>query len=332
VGPVGRQGATESPATTGTRTRSKPHRGANAHTVASITLPSAPPHATLFPVEMGGRVAGAYGVRVLGLEDTTRLPDAPESWPEWDVACEVGPDGHRQLFIDDDAAFLRLGDGTEIELMRAGSGGRASIRLSGPVHPADLAHPYLAPLGILAAHWSSRVPIHAGAFIVDGGAWLIPATPGSGKTTTLAAVAQAGGVVVADDLAVISAELDVFCGPRFVDLREDASRALAAGTYIGMLGVRERWRMDLGPAPSQVPLAGIVIPAWGEASMERLSMAERFRLLIPHIAIRRPGGWADLLMEVLTSVPVIQWTRPAGIGGLPHQAAQLMDDLTSVPA
>jgi hypothetical protein len=77
---------------------------------------------------------------------------------------------------------------------------RGDAHLHGPVPLPDdlLVHPYLAAGAGLASRLLGRDALHAGAFIVDGGAWLLFAGRMGGKSTLLATLSGTGVPILAD--------------------------------------------------------------------------------------------------------------------------------------
>jgi hypothetical protein len=119
----------------------------------------------------------------------------------------------------------------------------------------ELIHPLLGNIAAAAAVRGPLTALHGGAFSIDGGAWLLPGISMLGKSTLLAALADAGVPVVCEDVTVIRDER-VLAGPRIIDLRPDAARAL------GVPGVKARGetrhRMMLPPIAAECALAGVV--------------------------------------------------------------------------
>ena len=177
---------------------------------------------------------------------------------------------------------------------------------------------------MVGAYWESRIPFHAGAVGIEGKAWLVAAAKGGGKSTTLGLLALSGHPVLADDLSVVGSDLEVHRGPRFVDLRGDVADALGIGRYIGVLGVRERWRFDVGDAPLTLPLAGLIIPSWGDFAIEPIRGSARLAAVAPCVSLRVPGPWDELFMDVSLTLPVLRWTRPRGLASADGAVAQLL--------
>ncbi len=135
---------------------------------------------------------GAYGFRLSGVDAATELlaPVEPD-WPELELLAVVDdapPPPHDR--VSEDRAELTLRSGGWVELDRDAS--RATYHLHRRVRDGDLLHPYLAPVAALAARWLGRESFHAGAVIVDGGAWALLGDKEAGKSSTLAHLALTG--------------------------------------------------------------------------------------------------------------------------------------------
>lgn len=275
---------------------------------------------------------GLYGVRVTGLGNESSLAPVPSAWPAWHVVAEqdLDLDVDRTESVGPDAAFIRFGDGSTAEAWREDAGGRLRLSLVRDVGGNNLAHPFLAPVGMLSAYWGDRLPLHAASFGLDGRAWLLAAGKEGGKSTTLAMLELAGYPALADDLTVIDSNLAVHRGPRLIDLRQDAANALGVGESVGKIGIRERWRYRIGDCPLTLPLGGIVIPSWGEPDVELIVGSERLPTLGQSLALRIPGSWAELLMDIALSVPVLRWKRPRELRTSRQPLDQLLDAIRAV--
>lgn len=176
------------------------------------------------------------------------------------------------------------------------------------------------PLGtVVAACWAllhGSWGLHGAAVVVDGRAWVLLAAPGGGKSTLSHALDRAGLPVLSDDLALIT-DGRVQAGPRVIDLREPSARALGVGSRLESGQGRVRWRVPLGEAPAQAPLAGVVELAWGEGAptLTRLGISERLALLREHdgMALGAPSP-VDLLD--LVPSPFLRLTRRRTFAGL----------------
>lgn len=254
------------------------------------------------------RPSGCYGFRLAGVDGgRALLVDAPADWPLLDVRQEAasgtGPAVDR---VGADRAELPLHDGwATVDRSPA----RATFHLHRPRPAGDLIHPYLAPAAALVARWAGLESFHAGAFVAGGGAWVVLGDKEDGKSTTLAHLALEGSEVLTDDLAVLDHGC-VLAGPRCIDLRESAAAQLGVGEPLGVVGVRERWRLPLDPAAPCVPLRGWVRLAWGdEVSVEEVRGAERMLALLPFRSVRLTPEEPRALID-LGSLPMLRLRRP----------------------
>jgi hypothetical protein len=236
------------------------------------------------------------------------LSSAEPAWPALTLVRlldETPPPPHDR--VGESRAELVLRSGGWVELDR--SDARATYHLRHHASDGDILHPYLAPVAALAARWLGRESFHAGAVVVDGGAWAVLGDKESGKSSTLAYLALGDHTVLSDDVLVLERG-DVFAGPRCVDLRGEPAERLGVGEPLGVVGVRERFRLELGPAPTRVPLRGFVSLEWGsEVSVEPVRGAERLLALIPHRALLLETSTPADLLE-LSALPFLRLRRP----------------------
>jgi hypothetical protein len=217
------------------------------------------------------------------------------------------------------------------------SGGRISIHdepptvdlcLHRPVAEECVMQPHLAAAAAALGIWSGFEALHGGAFVHSGRAWALLGDKGAGKSTTLGQLALAGCAVLADDL-VIWRDGDVLVGPRCIDLRAEAAGVLGVGRPLGVVGTRERWRLDLPDAPAAVPLAGLIRLDWAEeATLRPLSVAERLTLVLASGALPIPVTPSVSAMELASSC-VLSWSRPRDWDGSEDAIGVLLDCLGS---
>lgn len=141
--------------------------------------------------------------------------------------------------------------------------GATAIYSGPPLSPDELVHPYLCPTAAVFSRWQGREAFHAGALIVNGGAWALLGPKEAGKSTLLAAHAARGGQVLADDLVVVDHDL-AFAGPRAIDLRSPPLDEFASETSVTPARSGSRWRVTLRDIAPSVPLLGWVFLRWGE--------------------------------------------------------------------
>jgi len=209
----------------------------------------------------GPRV-GAYGFALTGFEDSVEswLNPAADHWSEVAVAQRIGP-ASRETVIDDERARIALVGDRSVEIVRS----PASVCFVGEsrLSSAAMIHPFLAPAASKLAKWNDWITFHAGAFVVNGEAWLVASGRNGGKSTTLAALERKGYPVLADDLVVATRDGQAMCGPRSVDLREKGR--FPGAVDIGHVGERRRWRLKLeNPVPPESPIAGVIRLEWSD--------------------------------------------------------------------
>jgi hypothetical protein len=269
---------------------------------------------------------GAYGLRLIGLEDAhDLLVPAEESWPHIEVSARVGDASPAEQWVRRESALLRLASGGQVEVdwIR----GTAVFTLPRAVTAAELVHPYLSTLAAVACHRDGREGFHAGAVVAGDGAWVVIGDKGAGKSSLLAVLALRGVPVVADDVVVLDDRDRALAGPRFIDLREGAARELAAGTSIGVVGARERFRMPIGPVPPATPLRGFVRLEWGdEPAIAPMPPARRLQELYAQRIARLEPADARPMLE-LSTLPMLELRRPRDWSGAGAAADLLLEAL-----
>jgi hypothetical protein len=237
------------------------------------------------------------------------LNEVPADWPQVAVTVRVAPSPGSLVEWGPDRASHALRGGHHIEIRREPL--EVELVLSRPTAPECVVAPHLTSAASTIALWRGLAAIHGGAFLHEGGAWVLLGDKGDGKSSTLGWLANAGVPIVTDDLVVCD-EGDVLAGPRCVDLRAEPARHLDAGRDLGVVGTRERWRIDAPACPPRSPLRGWIFLEWGhELAVTRLSPVQRMSRLAQHRAIAVP--WEDpvALLELATR-PAFVWHRPKG--------------------
>lgn len=268
---------------------------------------------------------GAYGIALQGIPAAGELlGPAAADWPVLRVEQRVAP--HHSRIVphwDDDVARFNLPGGGKVEVDRATM--VAAFELPTPAADQHIVHPFLAGAAAMVSRWHGREALHGAVFMVGDGAWAVLGEKGSGKSSTLGWLARQGIGVVTDDLVVIEGDT-VLAGPACIDLRGDAAGLLGLGKHLGVVGARERWRAVVAPAPARVPLAGWILPTWGDSvDVEVVPARDRLPWLLgnltlravvdpitfldlarlPTFALRRPPRWDSIdpamnrLLEVL---------------------------------
>ena len=258
-------------------------------------------------VEAVQQPLGAYGLRLEGLDGAAHLlADAEPTWPRLRIEARLGPIEEGPEEVGDNHASFRLRTGGRVLVSRPD--GRAIISTARALSQSEIVHPYLAPVAAVMAYWFGRESFHGGALQVGDAAWGVIGDRDSGKSTLLAHVAIGGGGVVADDQLVVEGDT-CFAGPRSVDLRRSAAAKLG-GAALGVVGARERWRVQLGAVPSKLRLAGWFFLEWGDAlDLTPVVGAQRLDRLARHRGLRIPPRDPSLLLD-LAELPSFVLRRP----------------------
>jgi len=184
--------------------------------------------------------------------------------------------------------------------------------LPAPVVPGAFVHPLLT-LGIsVHARWRGDVTLHAGAFETPNGGWGIMGARQAGKSALLAALAERGCPIVADDLLAVL-DGSAWAGPSCVDLRPDAAGRFASSYFLGMVGGRPRHRLSTPPGRVQVPLRGFFVLDWHDRlaiEAEPLQAAERLQWLYRQEYISLVGWPEPEKLLPIAVLPAWRMTRP----------------------
>lgn len=259
--------------------------------------------------------AGAYGLRVLGLDDPVGAglnPLDEVDWPAMTIRRTTwDPDDLPENHVSEDRARFRLLGGGWLEVVRADA--TATFHLAEPGTDRDVAHPLLAPVGALHAWWTGRETFHCAGFVHEGRTWALAAEKETGKSTLAAQLALRDVPVVADDMLVLSHDLDTcLAGPRLVDLRQPTADHLRAQgvTFVDVRG-GERARLELAPVPLVTPFAGFVLLVDGDDApvVRRVPVAERMERLAAHRGLRREPTDPTVFLDLATR-PVLELARP----------------------
>lgn len=208
----------------------------------------------------------------------------------------------------DDRALIHFGRSDELHVDRASR--VATLVTEDPPGVGELVHPCFTRAATAFATWQGSLAVHAGAVATPQGAWGVAGETRAGKSTLLAAMALAGHTVLVDDLLVVSADGEVFGGPRCVDLRTPAPEALGVADRVTPARATGKLRLGLGPSPAQLPLAGWVVLAWGdELRLDALRARERYDLALALRSWLAPPKDPQTLFA-LTALPVWRLTRP----------------------
>ena len=254
-------------------------------------------------------VRGAYGLGVVGaIGAAAPLVAAAPGWPQLEIERQIGTASSHRSLIGADRAEIALMAGDQLMIDRLPL--RATFTTARPLSDEALVHPYLAPAAAVAGHWLGREAFHGGALVLEGGAWAVLGDKESGKSSLLAILAQQGLGIVADDALIVEREL-VFAGPRSIDLREEPARELDAGETIGIVGDRERWRLQLDPVEAANPVRGWVFLAWAESTdVTAVSAGRRLQRLLRYRMIKGLPPPDPAGMLELATLPAFQLSRP----------------------
>lgn len=251
---------------------------------------------------------GAYGFRVQGPAGLERLLALAEpDWPRYTVSVDVGETRVVEEFVTDGAARLRLRTGGCVAIDR--EPGVIAYTVPAPLSPDEVAHPFLAPVAAVVAHWHGRESIHAGAFVLGDAVWGVVGDRFGGKSSLLAALAARGVDVFTDDMLVAEGDT-AFAGPRSIDLREEAATELGVGTDIGMAGARPRWRVRLGAVAPRARIAGWVFLDWApEIDVVRVPASDTLQRLLRNRGIRLAPPDPSAFVH-LSALPAWELRRP----------------------
>lgn len=251
---------------------------------------------------------GAYGFKITGdsvdsklynpVEDDRPTITIKQRSLSRETYKNVTEDGHIEIpLIGGGAAIMERGNGTGI------------LELPNRLTPDELAHPYLAPVASVFADWLGHTVLHAGIVHIEGKAWGVVGEREAGKSTLMAGLALAGLPIGADDLMVINGST-VFSGPRTLDLREGAANYLKEGRGLGVIGMRERWRLDLEDAEPSLPLGGFIFPSWGDdITITSCPLAKRLDTFVNGRSVQIDPMDPQAAMR-LARYPALNFVRP----------------------
>jgi hypothetical protein len=122
-------------------------------------------------------------------------------------------------------------------------------------------------------------------------------------------LALEGQPIFSDDTLVLEGSA-AFAGPRTIDLRADAARELGVGVGLGVVGARERWRLELPPVAGRLPLRGFVRLRWADSvAITPVAARDRLRELGSHRVVRLPPRDPGRLLG-LAALPMLTLNRP----------------------
>lgn len=266
---------------------------------------------------------GAYGLTISGIDDARHLVDLADGpcWPEVTVGYSESSNPCEN-FLNHDIAQVLLANGECARLERIER--RGTLLTMRPPDDGRMIHPFLSAVGATFAWWDGREAFHGGAFVHEGGAWLVLGDNGSGKSALLAHLALSDVPVLADDLVVV-ADGNVHAGPRCVDLRESARDALALEGRTTAVRGDARFRLTLPAVQPTTPLRGFIFLRWADtAGVRALPPTERFPRLAAARAVSIHSPWPQLLID-LASIPALELSRPQDWSARARTADLLFD-------
>ncbi len=271
---------------------------------------------------------GVYGMAIEGLPGATALlrPVPPDA-PVLRVSHERGEPSLTGVAVGEDRAAYRLrAAGGEVRLDRAE--GSATFVMQREYPDEAFVHPFLALAAAIFSRWWGRDALHGGAFVHDGGAWVVLGAREAGKSSLLAQLHRLGVPVLSDDVAVVS-DGQVLAGPGSIDLRGPAAQHLGTGTPLGRVGARDRWRVLLPAGPVSAPLRGFVLPSWGGAcEVVAVPPLARLPLLMSNTALNRPPVDPQRFFA-LAAHPALELRRPRDWAQLERSARLLLEQVTA---
>lgn len=266
---------------------------------------------------------GAYGLCLPDLPGAADLlVDAPKGWCEWRIDRRVN-EGRPPEFVRQTHARFRSEPRGWVDVDRARH--ISTLNLPRAVRDSEVVHPYLASTASVAAHWHDMQGFHAGAFMVDGRVWALLGDRGAGKSSLLAYLALEGLPILTDDVLVLRGST-ALAGPRCIDLRADPASRFNIGEPLGVVGTRERWRLNVGPVDPEAPLAGWVCLDWGDTSIDIVPPPDRIRALFGSLSLRVNPSAPDTLIE-LSALPMLVLKRRQDFGDLDRDVARLLSYL-----
>lgn len=265
---------------------------------------------------------GVYGMRITGLEGVDHvLRPAEDSWPELEVRHSVGRRVLTEDHIGDTSAAYRL-EATQADVRLDLTAMTVDFTTEEEYAEEAYLHPFLGLAAGAFSRWLGRDAFHAGAVEVGGRAWGVMGAREAGKSSLMAMLHLQGHGVLADDVCVVDGTR-VLPGPASIDLRQGAAEHLGCGDDLGVVGARQRWRVRLAPDIRPAPLAGWVVPAWGDVEgVRHLPAAARVAHLFQNLGLTRAPKDPVRLLD-LARLPVVEWRRPRDWASAEGSASRL---------
>jgi hypothetical protein len=272
---------------------------------------------------------GAWGLRFPQVVGADQVMVAAPHWPcvGLSVHYDVNDDQPVDSEWDERGMRVPLQAGGYLKISWPAE---VDLTLRSTPAPECLIQPHMSTAAAALAMRHGRQPFHAGAFIVNGEAWGVLGAANAGKSTTLA-LAQARGLpVLTDDLLVVDNGA-AYAGPRCIDLRPEAAEVLGMGTDLGIVGLRERWRVYLDECAPQAPVRGWIVPKWGNTELTPVRPGDRLPTLLAHSALQGITMNNPDQYLALASLPTIVWARPQDWSAVGPSLDRLLDEIASIP-
>lgn len=273
--------------------------------------------------------AGAYGLQVELDGGEGLLGPAGADWMPWELRVDCSATGLERppagsAYVDQNEAMNPIDGGGWALVDRLAA--TTTFRLAAPPGAPALAHPLLSFTGAVVAWWRGHNAFHAGAFVVAQRTWAVIGAKQAGKSSLLAALAEAGHQVLSDDLLVIR-DGRCLAGPRAIDLRAEVSARFPRATPTASIAGRTRWRLPLGAVAAEAPLAGWITLGWSDrARLIELPVVERMPLVAGAFAIHLPPPDLPGLLG-LAALPMLRFERPRELDQLDVSARVLAERL-----
>jgi hypothetical protein len=255
-----------------------------------------------------GVADGAWGLRFPSLSAAAHvLVEAPQ-WPavSLDIRYLAAAVDDRSSDWDSRGMHVTLPTGGAVQIAWPFD---VTLSLQGHPIPECVVQPHLTTAAAAISLRRGFQPFHAGAFEHNGQAWAVVGSRESGKSSTLALAHRLGATVITDDLLVIDRGL-ALAGPRCIDLRQEAARVLETGEELGIVGLRERWRVRVGACAPGTAVAGFIVPTWGDDEVSVLPPVRRLQVLFSNSALQGVTMNEPDEYLRLTSLPMVSWVRP----------------------
>lgn len=275
---------------------------------------------------------GAYGLRLPDLAASgllnaghagaplVRVDQRPGDGEEPTGMVRLAP-GYARFEIEPGVAEVTRGGASD------GRYGTIEFATERPVDAAHLVHPFLARPVAMLSRWMGRHTFHGGAFLVGDGAWIVVGDREAGKSTLLATVAARGHPVMCDDVTVVE-DGRVLAGPRTVDLRPDGGERISGAADLGVVGLRQRARLVLGPVPAAAPVAGWVVPDWSESiGVEEMRLREHPVVVTRSMTLLLDPVRPEALLD-LAARPMVRFARPRDWSAADEAVGALVEALS----